>query len=285
MSPTGPPGRAVALGGTFDRLHAGHMALLSAAFRAPGLVAIGLTTDAYLGKHPKTRGPAIERYRVRRRRLAAWLTKTFPHRPWIIRPLDDRFGGSVEAGVRTLIASVETREGARAVNRERRRRGLPPLRVVLIPLVLADDLAPLTSTRIRQRLIDRMGHRTSPIRVGIVSTDLAVLADASRGVRGAFPRARVAVKRGRPRPGATAREVAQEFSRRALRGNELGIGLAYDGKGGRRWVMSERSASTALFPRPLPRGAPGIRYGLERLLRPSGRPDFFGGRPAKGYGR
>ncbi|EQD72290.1 Cytidylyltransferase domain protein [mine drainage metagenome] len=157
----------VVLGGTFDRLHAGHEALLNTAFRMGRKVGIGLTTTAFLRGRSKPQAELIASYPARRRALAAWLRRHHSDRVWWIAPLDDGFGRSVEPGVSALAVSSDTLEGARAVNRERRRRGLPPVVVVAVPLVLADDLQPVSSRRVRARIIDRRGRRLSriPIRV------------------------------------------------------------------------------------------------------------------------
>ncbi|NNN17589.1 MAG: pantetheine-phosphate adenylyltransferase [Thermoplasmata archaeon] len=157
----------VVLGGTFDRLHVGHEALLSSAFRVGRKVGIGLTTTEFLRGRPKPRTELIASYRARRRALATWVRRHYPDRAWWIAPLDDGFGRSVEPGVSALVVSSDTREGARAVNRERRRRGLPPVVVVTVPLVLADDLQPVSSRRIRARIIDRRGRRLSRIPIHV----------------------------------------------------------------------------------------------------------------------
>jgi cytidyltransferase-like protein len=152
------------VGGTFDRLHRGHQALLEAAFRAAAEVRLGLTTSRYLAEHPKEGADRLRPYAARRRNLARYLRSTFPRRRWQIVPLDDALGGGVEPGIDVLIASEETRSGAHKVNVARRRRGLPALRLVLIPVELADDRRPISSTRIRAGEIDARGRlrRTRP---------------------------------------------------------------------------------------------------------------------------
>ncbi|MFZ0698673.1 MAG: pantetheine-phosphate adenylyltransferase [Thermoplasmata archaeon] len=157
----------VVLGGTFDRLHVGHEALLNTAFRVGRDVGIGLTTAHFLRGHSKPFAGLIAPYVARRRSLAAWLRRHHSDRTWWIAPLDDDFGRSVEPGMSALVVSADTMVGARAVNRERRRRGLPPVTIVAVPLVLADDLRPVSSRRVRAGIIDRRGRRLSrvPIRV------------------------------------------------------------------------------------------------------------------------
>ena len=141
--------RIAVLGGTFDRLHAGHRRLLAAAFAAADEVRIGLTTPSYLAAHPKPFGERIEGYRRRRAALIAHLSDRFPGRRFRIVPLRDPMGGAVLAGPDLLVVSRDTEKGARAVNRERLRRGLPALAVRSIPLVRDRGGRPYASRRAR----------------------------------------------------------------------------------------------------------------------------------------
>ncbi|MCI4362523.1 MAG: pantetheine-phosphate adenylyltransferase [Thermoplasmata archaeon] len=145
------------LGGTFDRLHAGHRALLSAAFDAADTVRIGLTSAAYLQAHPKPGGAKIRNYEVRRRALVRHLRAAFPGRPFEIVPLEDAFGRSVEPGVDAIVVSKATVPGARAVNARRRRAGLPAARIIAVPMTLAPDLRPVSSSRIRAGELSQRG--------------------------------------------------------------------------------------------------------------------------------
>ncbi len=188
----------VVLGGTFDHLHAGHEALLNTAFAAGRPVAIGLTTEEYLADHPKPGAGRLQPYTVRRRRLARWLSARYPRRRWTIVPISDAFGGSVEDGVAALVVSADTIAGGRAVNAERKRRGRRPVPIRVVPLVLGDDLVPISSRRIRAGTIDREGRRVSPIGVGVSADDPRDRSSAVRGVRRAFPRARIVTPGARP---------------------------------------------------------------------------------------
>jgi pantetheine-phosphate adenylyltransferase len=141
--------RVAVLGGTFDRLHPGHRALLRAAFRAADEVRIGLTTARYLAQHPKPLADRIGSYRARRGELVAYLERQFPGRRWRIVPLGDGVGGAIRRGPDLLVVSTESVRGARVVNRERRRRGLPPLTVQVIPRVRDPAGRPYSSRRRR----------------------------------------------------------------------------------------------------------------------------------------
>ncbi len=256
------PARFLAvLGGTFDRLHRGHEALLAAAFRSGDSVAIGVTTDRFLAAHRKPDAARLEPYAVRARRLHAWLRRHYPGRRWRTVPLDDVFGGSVARGVGALVVSADTLAGGRAVNRERRRRGLPVVPLVVVPLVLADDLRPISSRRIRAGEIDRDGHRLSPIEVGLAVERPADGPAAARGVRNAFPTARLTLV-GFAGRGALAPRT-RSSARIAAAGRDLGVALARDR--GRSFLVSVAAGRIALDPR---RGSQGVSAGVRRALRP-----------------
>jgi pantetheine-phosphate adenylyltransferase len=256
----------VVLGGTFDRFHVGHEALLRTAFELGRSVAIGLTSRAFLSAHPKPGATAIASEASRRASLRRWLRRHYPSGRWTIVPIDDRLGGAVDEGVDALVVSADTVGGGRAVNRERARRGRAPVPLVVVPLVLADDLEPLSSRRIRAGEVDRDGHRRSPIEVGLV----AAAADrpaAARGVRRAFPRARVSSPRTlRTRgsgPAALRRLARQARGRRAL-----GVAVVRDGRAG--WKVAVGSRRVVLVPRRIGGSSPrDLAEGLTRVLRAS----------------
>jgi pantetheine-phosphate adenylyltransferase len=242
-------GRAV-LGGTFDHLHVGHESLLETAFHVGRTVAIGITTGRYLAEHPKPDGHPLQPYGIRRRVLTAWLRNHHPGARWTVVPIDDRFGGSVAPGVDVLVVSADTIAGGRAVNAERRRRGLPLVPVVIVPLALADDLLPVASRRIRAGVIDRDGHRRTAIQVRLRAADAADRRAATRAILHAFPRATVVVG-----------------SRKARRDADLAVDLTRSRGGGWRVVL--RSSQVQLRPVRVPGTDPvALDRGLGRLLRP-----------------
>jgi len=263
------PRRAVAvLGGTFDHLHRGHEALLTSAFRAGEEVAIGVTTDAYLAAHGKPDAERIEPYATRARRLRRWLRLRFPGRRWRTVPLEDRFGRSVGPGVDVLVVSADTLGGGKAVNAERLRRGLGRIPILVVPLVLADDLRPISSRRIRSGEIDRDGHRTGPISVGLATDDSAEFQEAVRGVRAAFPRSRV-VRVSLPGSGPSEGRLTRG-ARAAARGRDLGVAVVR--RAGRPPRIALAAGSLVLSPRPV-RGA--LAAAVRDVLRPRvGRKGF-----------
>lgn len=263
------------VGGTFDRLHRGHLALFEAAFASAQRVAIGLTTDRYLTAHPKPSGDAIRPYGLRRRTLARRLHARFPGRAFTIVPLNDPMGRALRPGVDVLIVSEETRSGANAVNRARRSLGLPPLSVRVVPRVIADDLRPLASRRIRAGEIDGFGRRRTPIVVRLAS-GVPELTDAVRAAVGAEFGRRVDW---RTEP-ASVRVAAAPRSRRDFSeslpslpsGVDLQIVIAPAGRGGAR--IAARTPESAVGDLRIPRtDFPRAGERLARLLRPRDRRD------------
>jgi cytidyltransferase-like protein len=259
-------GHAV-LGGTFDRLHVGHAALLGAAFAEGRRVSIGLSTDAFVRARQKSGGRSIRPYSARARTLRRWLARRFPRRTWAIVPLADRFGRSAGPGVDILIVSAETAAGGAAVNAERRRRGRSVVPVRVVPVVLAEDLRPVSSSRIRSGEIDRKGRRLRPIRLGIAAEEPADGEAAGRAVRRAWAVARPrAVRVGRVRSDdPTVR--AESLARSAARGGGLGVGIVRRRNG---WLVAEASEDGLLDARPVVgRRAADLGRGVVRLLRPA----------------
>jgi pantetheine-phosphate adenylyltransferase len=191
------PARIAVLGGSFDHLHVGHRALLSAGFAAADRVGIGLTTDGYLTRNPKPLGRRIEPLARRRRNLERYLLRNWSPSRWWIVPLEDSWGRSVDPGVDVLVASKETAASADAVNRERHRRGLPPLRVVLVDLVLGDDGLPVSSRRIRAGLINANGHREVPLAVSAIGFRAAEVSRLTGAIHVVLPKVRIRLVRRR----------------------------------------------------------------------------------------
>src|SRR2546427_2116956 len=179
----------VAMGGTFDILHPGHEALLGAAFALGGDVFIGLTTD---GMARQTR-KAVTPFRLRKQRLEAWLGRR-GYTAATIGPLEDAYGPAASEPFDAIVVS-EDREGvAKALNEERVRRGLAPLAIHVVPMVLAEDDAPIASRRIRAKEIDRRGRLLRVLRVNVGSTNPVKVRAVANVFRGLFPKRRPQVK-------------------------------------------------------------------------------------------
>lgn len=150
----------VALGGTFDPVHDGHVALFERAFEI-GDVTVGLTSDDLA---PETRqvDRHVRSFEERRRRLAAELEPLAAEhdRSFEIRELAEPTGIATEPKFDVLVVSPETTDGAERVNEIREERGLDPLDVEVVDHVVAEDGQRISSTRIVQGEIDRHGNVT-----------------------------------------------------------------------------------------------------------------------------
>jgi inosine/xanthosine triphosphatase len=215
----------VAMGGTFDLLHAGHETLLDAAFGISGEVFIGLTTDAMALQGREKVTP----YRLRKRRLEAWLGKR-GYAGATIGPLEDPYGPAVSEPFDAIVVS-EDREGvAKALNEERARRGLPPLAIHVVPMVLAEDDAPIASRRIRAKEIDRRGRLLRPLRVNVGSTNPVKVRAVAKVLGTIFERPRVkgvdVVSKVSEQPfEVEAIEGAINRAREALKEADYGVGI------------------------------------------------------------
>src|SRR2546423_11970459 len=152
------------LGGTFDLLHAGHEALPRAdCYGRPEAVVIGLTTDRF-AKESRTR---VNPYAVRERNLKRFLAA----RKWRharIEPIDDPYGPADDLpDLDVLVVSAERQPVAVALNEARAAKGLRPLGIRTVPMVLAQDGVPIASRRIREGLIDPPRKRRKPLQVSV----------------------------------------------------------------------------------------------------------------------
>ncbi len=150
----------VALGGTFDPVHDGHLALFRRAFEL-GDVTVGLTADELA---PETRH--IERYvrpfDERKAELSTVLERLAREydREFEIRELEEPTGIATEAQFDALVVSPETRGGGERINEIREERGFDPLRIEVVDHIPAEDGERISSTRIVSGEIDRHGNLT-----------------------------------------------------------------------------------------------------------------------------
>ncbi len=146
----------VALGGTFDIIHKGHLALLSKAFSISPHVIIGLAADELVAKKGKN---LINNYSKRLESLTATIEKFFPNSSYTISQLDNDFGPAViEGKVDALVVSEETSNKGDILNNLRQKRNLPIVDVVIVPMVLAEDGRRISTTRIKKSEIDHEGN-------------------------------------------------------------------------------------------------------------------------------
>jgi len=147
----------VAVGGTFDEFHKGHKVLLKKAFEVGNRVLIGVSSDDLVEKWRKTHKVAT--YEKRLNDLKSFLRRQGVLDRAEILPLHDPYGVTVSSnGLDGLVVSRETEARAYEINEKRRAKGLKPLKIIVVEMVLAEDSVSISTTRIKRKEIDRDGR-------------------------------------------------------------------------------------------------------------------------------
>lgn len=145
------------MGGTFDRIHIGHEKLLKIAFEVGEEVIIGLTSDT-----KAKRGRVNEKlssFKNRYTNLENFLSKQFDINFSIVELNDDWGPGALDEDLDAIIVSEETEKVASELNKKRALKGLNPLDIVTVSLILDKKGEKISSTRIRNSEIDREGNK------------------------------------------------------------------------------------------------------------------------------
>jgi len=148
--------KLVALGGTFDIIHRGHLELLKNAFSISSKVIIGLTSDEFARK----KGKRLEHnYSQRYKILEDLIKMKFPNSNYELSKLDNDFGPAVlEKEVEALVVSDETASKGMELNLLRAERNSPPVKVIIVPMELAKDGSRISTSRIKNSEIDPEGN-------------------------------------------------------------------------------------------------------------------------------
>lgn len=157
----------VCLGGTFHPFHVGHEALLAAAARDATELLVGVT-DGPLAKRPTRDVPP---WQERAKSVESFVRSTGYTGTLVARALTDAQGPAVEGDYDAIAATPETVKGAEAINAQRAARGRTPLRLIHVAHVLAQDLMPVSGTRIAAGILDRRGKRLAPVIVAVGSAN------------------------------------------------------------------------------------------------------------------
>ena len=146
----------IAMGGTFDIIHHGHITLLSTAFDISEKVIIGLTSDEFVQKKGKN---PLHKYDERLKNLTSIIFKKFPNSYFEISQLNNDFGPAVfEKEVQALVVSDETKNQGNVLNKLRTEGNLFPVEIIVVPMTLAKDGKRISTTRIKNSEIDSDGN-------------------------------------------------------------------------------------------------------------------------------
>ena len=144
------------MGGTFDRLHAGHKKLLELAFGGAEVVVIGLTSDEFV--IDKTLAELTLPYYARLEELEKYLLEKGLTGRYEIVKIETMYGTTLEdERFEAIVVSEETKKGAEKINQERVKKGMGALPIEVAELVRDGSGEKISSARIRQGVVSREG--------------------------------------------------------------------------------------------------------------------------------
>ncbi len=142
------------VGGTFDRLHAGHRLLLDAAARAAQHVEIHITSDAMADQ----KSVNMQSFETRRDELLNWVQDHAPKRVTVHELTDLHGPAPSHRTADAIVATPETRSECERINDKRKTNHLSPLHIIEVTHLLDVEGAVISSSRIRNGLVDVDGH-------------------------------------------------------------------------------------------------------------------------------
>jgi pantetheine-phosphate adenylyltransferase len=146
-----------ALGGTFDRFHAGHAQLITTALANADHIVIGITTDK--NRSSKHLSHLIEPFTVRRHQLEAFCDSKGCRDRVTLLELSDIVGPTLsDPTIDALVVTPQTQSGGFYINDQRQNLNLPPLPLISASMIKDELGGYLSSTKIRQGLISRSGR-------------------------------------------------------------------------------------------------------------------------------
>lgn len=151
----GKPFHHAGLGGTFDHFHAGHQALLAGAGAVAERISVGMVVNP--SQSEKLWPASVQSLETRKTAVSRYLESLTIDAK--VMELSDQAGTAAsDESMDCLVVTADTLAGGRAVNTLRRKNGLSSLPLIEVPLVMADNGEPISSTRIRAGRIDRQGR-------------------------------------------------------------------------------------------------------------------------------
>jgi len=157
------------LGGTFDHFHKGHKALLDTAFSQSHFVLIGLSSNKFADETHKYKA-TLQSFLERKEALTSFLYANNYLEKSKIEEINDPIGTSTKyQDLEAIFCTEETRANAELINKRRMMCALPALKIINVPLVLAEDGLPISAERIRRGIVTIDGKvlKWTPSRVKI----------------------------------------------------------------------------------------------------------------------
>ncbi|MEM0146242.1 MAG: pantetheine-phosphate adenylyltransferase [Conexivisphaerales archaeon] len=148
----------VAVGGTFETIHRGHIRLLDKSFKLGDEVIIGVTSDKFAEKLGKKLDVT---YTDRVYRLLTIINEISENSAFWITQLNDPYGPAIKEVVDFIVVSPETFASALKANSIRKKIGLDEMSIYVIPLVLSESGNKISSSWIKVGKMDEIGQKTA----------------------------------------------------------------------------------------------------------------------------
>ncbi|MDP6912847.1 MAG: pantetheine-phosphate adenylyltransferase [Candidatus Thalassarchaeaceae archaeon] len=148
------------IGGTFDRFHSGHMSLIETGLSRCEKIQVWITSDEIA----QSKDSRIKKWEERKSDLES-ATSDFSSRISTHLLVDD-FGPALESRqASAIICSNDTMPNCLEINSHREVNGLETLEIIIAQSVLSWNGATISSSQIREGLIDREGEPWIPRKI------------------------------------------------------------------------------------------------------------------------
>jgi len=147
----------VAIGGTFDRLHIGHKRLIDTALSLGcDEIVVGVVSNSLIKS--KALSELIKPFNERVKIIGDYIRSKARNVRLKIVELTDPYGPTIDdPSIDVIVVSEETLPRAIEINSIREKKGLKPLKIVVVEIVKAEDGRPLRATRVRLSEVDKDG--------------------------------------------------------------------------------------------------------------------------------
>ncbi|MBO4349031.1 MAG: inosine/xanthosine triphosphatase [Candidatus Methanomethylophilaceae archaeon] len=212
-----------AVAGTFNILHEGHKALIRRAFEIADHVVIGITSDRMASGGRDKHVPMV----IRRRELESFVSVLGGAR---IFEIDDMYGpDEIMDGVDFLVVSEETLDNGRKVNDRRRSRGLKPMELSVVPLVMSDRGEKISASSILDGRYGRQGKSTV-MDIAVGSTNMVKVSAVRAVMERVYGDVRITARDVDsgvpPQPfGEQTHQGSLNRARAAIEGHEMAVGI------------------------------------------------------------
>jgi len=153
--------RCCLVGGTFDRLHAGHRLLLNAASKDADAIEIHITSDAIA----EAKSPFVQSFEDRMDELHNWAGKATDCKV-SVHQLNDAYGPARHHSTAdAIVATPETIGMCVSINEDRVKNGLNPLHIIEVMHLDGVEGGIISSSAIRNGHMDQEGHPWIPERL------------------------------------------------------------------------------------------------------------------------